>query len=390
MVISKKVLPIIVFSQFCCASLWFASNAVIGSLIHDFDLPSSALGHLTTALQVGFIVGTLSFSFLSIADRFSPSKVFFVCALIGAAINFGMFFNGNTLISFIALRFSIGFFLAGIYPVGMKIAADYYDKNLNKSLGYLVGALVLGTAFPHVLNNYFNDLSWQSVITFISIISVLGGFLILLFIPDGPHRKEGQKIQLGAVKEIFKNHELKTAAFGYFGHMWELYAFWTFVPIMLTWYTQSYKIDLNIALWSFIIIGFGSVGSTLGAYVSNTLGVKKTATLALLLSFACCLLFPLVFQLDQATVFLGFLVFWGWVVIADSPLFSTLVAQNANPETKGTALTLVNCIGFSTTIASIQLISFFTLQSQNPFIFCLLAIGPLVGLIYLRLAKQIQ
>ena len=151
--IPKHILPSIVASQFACTSLWFASNAVMGDLVATFGLDASALSHLTSAVQFGFIAGTLVFALLAIADRFSPARVFFISALLGAAANLGALLDSNTLASLLLFRFGTGFFLAGIYPVGMKIAADYYEKGLGKSLGYLVGALVLGTTFPHLLKD---------------------------------------------------------------------------------------------------------------------------------------------------------------------------------------------------------------------------------------------
>ena len=145
---SRFVLLIIVISQFFCTSLWFAGNGVMTELTQAFQLPDTALGHLTSAVQFGFITGTLVFALLAIADRFSPSKVFFFSALLGALFNLGVIWEGHNLYSLLSMRFFTGFFLAGIYPVGMKIAADYFEKGLGVSLGYLVGALVLGTALP--------------------------------------------------------------------------------------------------------------------------------------------------------------------------------------------------------------------------------------------------
>ncbi|MEM6772220.1 MAG: MFS transporter, partial [Bacteroidota bacterium] len=144
MSIPTRILPLIVLAQFCCTSLWFAGNAVMADLVTNFSLPAAALGHLTSAVQFGFITGTLTFAILTITDRFSPSWVFLVCALLGALSNACTVWQGNTLLSLLLLRGLTGFFLAGIYPVGMKIAADYYDRGLGKSLGFLVGALVLG------------------------------------------------------------------------------------------------------------------------------------------------------------------------------------------------------------------------------------------------------
>ena len=223
---SKLILPVIIISQFCCTTLWFASNGVITDLLINYNLQNSALGHLTSAVQAGFIFGTLSFAVFTIADRFSPSKVFFICSGIGALFNLGIIFESNTLTSLLFLRFLTGFFLAGIYPIGMKIASDYFEKGLGISLGFLVGALVIGTAFPHLLKNITETISWKSVLITTSSFALFGGLLMLTLVPDGPFRKAGKKINLLAFSHVFRNPEFRSSAFGYFGHMWELYAFW--------------------------------------------------------------------------------------------------------------------------------------------------------------------
>ena len=259
---SKIILPIIVFSQFCCTSLWFAGNGVMTDLISTFNLSESALGHLTSAVQFGFISGTLVFALLTISDRFSPSKVFFFCALISAIFNLGTILESNSLTSLLILKYVTRFFLAGIYPVGMKIAADYYNKGLGKSLGFLVGALVVGTAFPHLLKGYSFGFSWQYLIVFISFLALAGGLLILLFVPNGPYRRASQKLKLNAWLENFKDQQFRSAAFGYFGHMWELYTFWAFVPVILSFYKSNHlESTLNIPLWSFTIIGIGGLSN---------------------------------------------------------------------------------------------------------------------------------
>ena len=179
----KWILPIIVFAQFCCTSMWFAGNAVISELVSHFALPTGAMGHLTSVVQFGFISGTLVFALLTLADRFSPSFVFLVSAIIGGVFNLAIIMEGNGFASLLLFRFLTGFFLAGIYPVGMKIAADYYSEGLGKSLGFLVGALVVGTAFPHLLKGFSLDLPWRSVFIITSLLSVSGGALIMLFCP---------------------------------------------------------------------------------------------------------------------------------------------------------------------------------------------------------------
>ena len=385
----KLILPIIIISQFCCTSLWFAGNGVMSELIASFHLKSSALGHLTSAVQFGFILGTLIFAILTIADRFSPSKVFFTSALLGCLFNIGIIWEENSLASILLLRFGTGFFLAGIYPVGMKIAADYFEKGLGKSLGFLVGALVLGTAFPHLAKEISEAYSWKSVLILTSSLAVLGGLLMLLIVPNGPYRKPGNQLNISAFFDVFRNRKFRSAAFGYFGHMWELYAFWAFVPILLKTYNLEHpEIRFNIPLLSFIIIGVGGLSCVLGGYLAQTAGAKPIARMALILSCGCCLVSPLAFMTDSKSLFIGFLIFWGMVVIADSPLFSTLVAQNARAEIKGTALTIVNCIGFSTTIISIQLLNLLQESINSTYIYTILALGPILGLVALYEKKN--
>lgn len=350
-------------------------------LVTTFGLSDSAVGHLTSAVQFGFIIGTLVFAILSIADRFSPSKVFLCCAVLGALFNLGVIWEGNALASILVFRFCTGFFLAGIYPVGMKIAADYFEKGLGKSLGYLVGALVIGTAFPHLLKEMTHAFPWKSVLVGTSSLAVLGGVLMVGLVPDGPYRKPSQKLHLSAFLKVFQNGKFRSAAFGYFGHMWELYAFWAFVPLMLKTYTMVHHAEtFNIPLLSFLIIAIGGLACVLGGYLAQALDTKRVAFMALLLSGLCCLVSPLLFAQTSEMVFVAFLLFWGMVVIADSPLFSTLVAQNALPELKGTALTIVNCVGFAITIISIQLLNGLRILTDTNGIYMVLALGPILGL----------
>ncbi|MBJ2176344.1 MFS transporter [Aureibaculum sp. A20] len=386
---SKFILPIIVISQFCCTSLWFAGNGVMSDLIVNFNLEASALGHLTSAVQFGFILGTLVFAIFTIADRFSPSKVFFTCAFLGSLFNAGVIWDGNSLTSILSLRFVTGFFLAGIYPVGMKIATDYYEKGLGKSLSFLVGALVLGTAFPHLAKEMTGTFPWKSVILLTSFLAVIGGLLMLILVPDGPYRKAANKMDLSACFDVFQNRKFRSVSFGYFGHMWELYAFWTFIPIILKTYTiQHPEVEFNIPLLSFSIIAIGGLACVIGGYLVEIAGTKRIASLSLILSCACCLVTPLLFMSASESLFIAFLLFWGMVVIADSPLFSTLVAQNVSAEIKGTALTIVNSIGFSITIMSIQLLNFLQDLMNPTYIYTLLAIGPILGLIALYEKKN--
>lgn len=385
----KRILPVIVLSQFFCTSLWFAGNAVIGDIAGNLQLSAAYVAYLTSAVQVGFIVGTLLFALFGIADRFSSIRVFFTCAITAAILNLGIilpFLTSGTLLS---LRFATGFFLAGIYPVGMKIASDHFQQGLGKSLGFLVGALVLGTAFPHLLKSLSSGFHWHYVVMATSLLAASGGLAMVLLVPQKPNTSLTQKLTGAPLIQAFSHPEFKAAAWGYFGHMWELYAFWAFLPVILTqWNKQHAGYLLNVPLLSFLIIAAGALSCMASGYISQSIGSKKTATLALLLSCICCITSPLLFNSNYITWLIIFLVFWSMMVIADSPMFSTLIAQNALPEVKGSLLTLVNCIGFSITIFSIQLIGALRTDANWAYIYMFLSIGPITGLLALSNKKR--
>ncbi len=350
-------------------------------IVKQFNLNQYFLAHFISVVQLGFVFGTFSFALLTIVDRFSPSVVFFISSIIAAFFNLAICIEGIHSTNILLFRFFTGFFLAGIYPVGMKIAADYFQKGLGSSLGFLVGALVLGTALPHLLKNSTSQLPWQYVIYATSMLSCIGGLALFLLVPDGPYRKTNKTLNISSFLIAFKNNQFKSAAFGYFGHMWELYAFWTFVPVILLNYKNKFKYDhLNIPLYSFCIIASGSIACIIAGKLSIKFHPKKIATILLLSSCICCLVSPLVLLNNNLLLFLSFLFFWGMTVVADSPLFSTLVAQNVAEELRGTSLTIVNCIGFLITLISIQSINFLTSYIDAKYIYMLLSIGPLIGL----------
>lgn len=376
-----RVLTVIVISQFFCTSLWFAGNAVMPDIVRSLGIHSDFLAHLTSAVQLGFITGTLTFAILNVADRFSPSWVFFSSSLAAAICNLGIVMDDGNANSLLLFRFVTGFFLAGIYPVGMKIASDHYKEGLGKSLGFLVGALVLGTAIPHLIKSMTLHLPWKNVVFATSALSVLGGLIMVWLVPDGPYRRPALKIQLSAFIKGFRNNRFRAASFGYFGHMWELYTFWAFVPVMLATYQSYYPaVTMNIPLLAFCIIGSGGFACVISGFLSQVFAAKKIAAIALFLSGTCCILSPLFLSNSSVIVFIIFLFCWGLAVIADSPLFSTLVAQNAPEESRGTSLTIVNCIGFTITIISIQLLNFLLKHNDPRYVYMILAIGPALGL----------
>ena len=370
----------IVLAQFCGTSLWFATNAVTTELTQAFDLAPGAEGDLTAAVQLGFIAGTLVLAFLNLADRFSPARVFLACTLLGVAFNTSIIVWAGTAAQLIGLRFLTGCCLAGIYPVGMKIAADWFPGKLGEVLGILVGALVLGTALPHGIRYLGADWSWTMVIASVSGLALLGGLILYFGVGDGPYRRPAAAFRPDALLRVFRVRDFRAAALGYFGHMWELYALWTFLPILLLHYGSLHPgAAPDIALWSFLVIAAGGVGCAVGGYASRRFGSARVAFLALALSGVVCLgsygLYRLPFP-----VLAGVLLCWGVAVAADSPQLSALNARTAPPEWIGSALTITTSIGFGITIFSIQLVKYLSLVGWTEYALLFLAPGPLLGL----------
>ena len=370
----RRILPVIIASQFAGTSLWFAGNAVLEDLRRQWGLAPDALGYITSAVQLGFIAGTLVFAFFALADLFSPRVVFFLCSAAGAIANVAILAFGESFTALLALRFITGFFLAGIYPVGMKIASGWYQRDLGNALGFLVGALVVGTAFPHLLKGAGQSLPWQHVLIGVSAVALAGGVLMLALVPDGPYLAKGARFDPRALRSVFRVPAFRASSFGYFGHMWELYAFWAFVP----WALAAHP-ALNVPLWSFAVIGAGALGCMAGGMLSLRLGSAPVAFWQLAASGLCCLASPLAFH-APAPLFVAFLLFWGVVVVGDSPQFSALNARSAPRELVGSALTIANCIGFAITIFSIQLLSWAAQALAPQWLFVVLTPGPVLGL----------
>jgi MFS family permease len=380
---NKLLLPVIIFSQFAGTSLWFAGNAIVDAVHKE---TTSGHANITSIVQFGFIAGTLVFALFTIADRFRSSQVFFFSSLIASAANVLIIPLAHDIVLLFSLRFITGFFLAGIYPVGMKIVADLFPQKMGKALGFLVGALVLGTSLPHLVRSQSELLNWEVVLLFTSALACIGGLLILIFIPTNQLKNNRTKPDLLAAFRVFNSKPFQSAAFGYFGHMWELYTFWALLPVLFVYYNSLHGTQLNVYFWSFAIIGIGAVGCGLGGLISQKWGSKKVAFYSLLISCLCSLLSGFSFHLPHF-LFLLFLIVWGFTVTADSPQFSALVAKNAEQKNKGTALTIVTCIGFAITIISIQIIkALFDVYKERGL--WILAIGPLIGLLSFRKLKD--
>ncbi|SFU12520.1 Nitrate/nitrite transporter NarK [Algoriphagus locisalis] len=377
---------LIVIAQFLGTSLWFAGNAVAPEISQILNEPE-ILATITSVVQFGFILGTLVFAFFSVPDRFSPSKIFLVSSILAASVNLLIVVLPMQLSVVLVCRFLVGFFLAGIYPIGMKIAADYYQKGLGAALGFLVGALVLGTAFPHLLKGLDLDFSWQIVIWVTSGLALLGGVIVGLFVPDGPFHKINSKFDFRLLTKLSRISPLKSAASGYFGHMWELYTFWAFVPVLIVFFQGNEAMEASDSLLTFFVIAIGAYSCAIGGVIAKRQGSSKVAQVALIGSGLCCVL-VLVASGLPSWVWISLLLIWGMFITADSPQFSTLVAQSVPAEYRGTALTLVNSMGFALSIVSIQFAQFLLEWIRIDRVLAMLFIGPLLGLMLFRFYKH--
>lgn len=376
------VLPAIVLGQLLATSVWFAVNAVIGALQPLWGVDGGE-GIVTTAVQLGFIAGTLAFALLALSDRFHPGRVFLASALIAALANAATIAVVELFPAVLVLRFIAGFFLAGVYPVGMKIAAGWYRGGLGRALGFLVGALVLGTATPHLLQALGAQWDWRAVMLGTSLAAAAGGLLVAR-VPEGPHLVRGGPIRFGGVFAAFRQPRFRASALGYFGHMWELYAFWAFVPVWLLAYGIEGRAVSGLA---FAVIGIGALGCAGGGLFTRRFGSGPVALTQLSVSGLCCLVSPLLFH-APLPLLVPFLLLWGITVVGDSPQFSTLNAHNAPEGLVGSALTLVNSIGFAVTIGSLTLLE--ALQHVLPPAWLLLplALGPVAGLAFGRRLRR--
>ncbi|MFA9462141.1 MFS transporter [Thiohalorhabdus sp. Cl-TMA] len=368
------VLPAIVLGQVLATSVWFAANAVMPELQSRWGMEGGE-GLVTTAVQLGFISGTLVFALLGVADRFHPANVFLGSALAAAASNLSVAGFPGMLEAVLAARFLTGFFLAGVYPLGMKIAAGWYRGGLGRALGFLVAALVLGTAAPHLVGALGGSWDWRMVLLVSSLAATAGGLLVWR-VPEGPHTARGGPVRFGGVLRAFRHPGFRAAVLGYFGHMWELYAFWAFVPV---WLAAHGLPGQAVGLASFGVIAAGALGCAGGGAVAARLGSGPVALGQLSVSGLCCLASPLLFG-APAGVLVAFLLVWGVTVAGDSPQFSALNARYAPRELVGSALTLANSIGFAVTIASLSLLAAARFLLPPALLLLPLAVGPLFGL----------
>ncbi|MBN3785373.1 MFS transporter [Burkholderia sp. Ac-20353] len=383
-------------AQLFGTALWFSANSTAADLMRVWHASAADIGWLTNAVQLGFILGTLAISLSGAADRFRASRIFVCSAILGALFNVGFAWLSTGLASGAAFRFGGGICLAGIYPMGMKLIVGWAPERTGPALAQLVAMLTLGTALPHAMRVMGGGLPWQAIISASSVLALIGAGVIAA-LGDGPHTSHRPRTAHPAhaaasrppsVLSAFRIRAFRAATLGYFGHMWELYTFWTVVPLLIVHTSLAARFPgIGVSGMAFAVIGAGAVGSLIGGIVSKHAGSAKAAVGALALSGTCAVIFALGWRVLPAGALVALLIVWGASVIADSPQFSALAAKACPPELVGSALAIQNSIGFAITVVSIaattSLLGRFGLDAT-----WLMVPGPLLGLTAFALTSR--
>jgi len=371
-------------------ALWFSASSISPTLEVEWQLIDSGKAWLTMSVQIGFVVGAFLIALLNLSDIFNARYVFSLSAFIGAIFNgaIGLFANGIELA--IILRFLTGICLAGVYPPGMKITASWFKLDRGMAIGVLVGALTVGSASPHLLK-ILGTPEWRELILTASILSIIASLICIIFVKEGPYYGVGAKFNWRYIGRAFADRGVRLANFGYLGHMWELYAVWTWIPIFLFESFRNCGIS-NSATWSalssFAVIGVGGIGCVLAGILADSYGRTTITIVSMVISGSCCLLAGILFGNYPIVLFILCLI-WGFTVISDSAQFSASITELGDPDYVGTALTLQTCMGFLLTMVSIRLIPVFVNWLSWHWAFSLLAIGPYFGVLSMYRLKRL-
>jgi MFS family permease len=373
------MLAVVSLAQFLGMTLWFSATAVTPLLIAQFNISPSHAAWLTMAVQAGFVVGTLLSAVSNIADLLHARVLMFIGALVGACANAAVLIaSSGTMV--IALRFITGMALALVYPPAMKIAAGWFRDGRGFALGLLIGALTLGKAFPHLLTALFGA-EWREPMLLASGLALTGGILVVLIVRDGPYVAPTAPFDPGAITRVLASRGARLATLGYLGHMWELYAMWTWIAVFATAsFAASGIANASAAgeVAAFIAIGSGAVGCGLAGYAADRIGRARVAKWAMIVSASCAALTAVVYGRAPLLLY-ALIVLWGFSVVADSAQFSALVSEYAPRDHIGTALTLQTCVGFLLTMVTIELLPRVAQASSWQWASLLLVPGPVLG-----------
>ena len=361
-------------------ALWFSASAVVPSLTAEYALGPTQASLFTSGVQAGFVAGTLVSAVLALADRIDPRRFFMASALVAAAANGAILLVEPTSFTAIALRFITGACMAGIYPVGMKMASTWARGDLGLLVAVLVGALTLGSATPHLFNA-LGGVDWRFTIGAASLVALAAAFLINL-VGLGPMVAMPPPFDPRILVKAFSSPSLRLANFGYLGHMWELYAMWAWLGVFL-----DASFDLSGVgdpeIWArfatFLAIGVGgTLGCLGGGYIADRHGRTTTTMAAMAVSGTCAVLVGFMFGANPILLTIVCVV-WGVSIIADSAQFSASVAELSDPQLVGTMLTVQTCSGFLLTLITIHLMPMLVAQAGWGVAFAILALGPLFG-----------
>ncbi|MCZ6597960.1 MAG: MFS transporter [Planctomycetota bacterium] len=387
-----RALTLLVLAEMAVMALWFSASAVVPQLAEEWELTGSEKAMLTVSVQLGFVAGALVSAIWNLSDRISSRVLFGLCGLAGALLNALIPFGGVGPQGTIVLRFLIGATLAGVYPPGMKLAASWSLCDRGLAIGLLVGALTLGSALPHLFNavpllGEGGMPPWRSVLLASSVVAAAGAVIVPLFVRQGPHVAPPAPFDWRYAAKIFTSRPVRLANLGYLGHMWELYAMWTWTPLLLVAsYEQAGRSLSHARLAGFATVAVGALGCVLAGLAADRIGRTTVTIASLVVSGTCCLVAGLFF--DSPGVLTAVCLVWGFAVVADSAQFSAAITELSDPRYVGTSLTVQVSLGFLLSVATIQLVPFLVEAVGWSYVFPVLAFGPFVGVIaMLRLRR---